>query len=225
MCGRIASDFLSLIALQGSRTLFPVLAKHAKEAEEHELAHQYYMKAGNTALAAFQNDEAAAFFTEALALVPKTSVKGTLEHVSLERKLGLAYLDQGVTDKAQEHLRSGLSMLGITLPPVDTPSSKLKLKFKAPKDLDWPAKTEAVLAAVALARIFYYDCARSLTQFTVYAALKLAKGNEQLLEECYPVCIMLHSTRKEFLAPQAYIDLCVASSKPGLKMPVSCRFH
>lgn len=36
---------------------------------------------------------------------------------------------------------------------------------------------------VALARLFYYDCARSLAHYAVFVALKLGKGNDGLTDE------------------------------------------
>ena len=180
------------------------------------------MKAGNTAASAFQNDEAERFYSEALALVHATKAKGTLEHIALERKLGLAQSEQGITDRAKEHLRAGLQMLGIELPSQDAPAAKLKLKFKTPKELDWPARHEAVLALVTLAKILYYDCNRSLAQYVIYVAFKLGKSSSKsasLQDDVFPVAIMLHSTRKEFLSPEEYIALCAKSRQPGIQMP------
>jgi class 3 adenylate cyclase len=212
----------------GTRSFYPLLAMHAKCAEDSDMAYTFYLKAGSAAAAAFQNDEAAAFFLEALGLVQKTAMKGTLDHIALERKLGLAYAEQGVTSKARHHLSAGLAMLGIDLPST---ADRIKLKYKAPKDLDWAARREAVLSLVALARIFYYDCTHSMLQYVVYVALKLAelkkedkkadKGFGGLQDEVWPVAILLDANQrsKDFLTPQEYIDLCTASKKPGLRMP------
>jgi class 3 adenylate cyclase len=214
----------------GTRSFYAVIATHAKKAEEHDLAYEYYVKAGSAASAAFQNDEAAAFLLEALQLVGKTSLKATLDHVALERKLGLAYAEHGKTVLAREHLAASLAMLGIELPSGE---EKLKLKFKPAKDLEWAARREAVLALVALARIFYYDCAQSLLCYVVFVALKLSepskkaaasekdKGFGGLEDEVWPVAILIDASArsKEFQTPQAYIDLCAASKKPGIRLP------
>lgn len=43
------------------RTFYPFIAAHAKNAEEFAMAFKYFLRAGNSAQASFQNDEVSLF--------------------------------------------------------------------------------------------------------------------------------------------------------------------
>jgi len=207
----------------GTRSFYPLLGMHFKNAEKNEQAYQYFLKAGSAAAFNFANKEAKEFFEDALELVQKTNNKGTLDHIALERKLGLAYYNLGVFDHANEHLRRGLEILDIHVP---ASASKLSAKaFKLPTaqkkriaELEWAAKREAVLLLVTLARVLYYDNKRTLAHYCVFVGLKVAKGNPQLSEELYPTAVLTHAARKEPLLVEQYIQKGTASRQTSIKM-------
>lgn len=96
---------------EGRSAYYPLIAYHLKQAEEYEMALEYFIKgldlscpsnplAGDTCRLNYANKEAVTFFTEALNLVNKLNQGKSFESVSLERKLGQAFYSVGQIEQA-----------------------------------------------------------------------------------------------------------------------------
>jgi len=98
---------------------YPLLAHHYTQAEEHDKAVEYLVKAGERALLQFANQEAARFLSEALQLVSNEqprSPEARKERARWERWLGQAYLGMGNLPRTKEHLYHSLELLGRPMP-------------------------------------------------------------------------------------------------------------
>jgi class 3 adenylate cyclase/tetratricopeptide (TPR) repeat protein len=212
----------------GTRSFYPLLAMHFKNAEQNDSAYQYYVKSGNSTMDEFANKEASGFYEEALELVAKTESKGSLDHISLQRKLGLVYYRLGQFDKASSNLVNGLEMLKIYIPKDLTSAGastanagKLKLAADAKavlKGLDWAAKREATLLLVTLARVLFYELRRSAAHYCVLIAVKVAKGNAQLSEEVYPMAILTYAATGQAKEVEQFISAGSGSRTGTVKM-------
>ena len=94
----------------GKSTFYPILAYHHKLSEQNEEALDYYTKAGSSCLNTYSNKEAVTFFTEALQLAGKLRDVANVDDITMERKLGQAYYNLGIYDKAYAQFKVSFSI-------------------------------------------------------------------------------------------------------------------
>jgi predicted ATPase len=136
----------------GAWSFYPILAFHFKKMENIESALQYLNKAGTAAAYYFANKEAVNFFTDAIELVDRPERRGSLEHISLERKLSYTLFNLGNKDACEDHLRTALQILKVKVPRYADTISK-SFKCKSLPSMDAHHSREATLLLTLLAKV------------------------------------------------------------------------
>eukprot|EP01119_Soliformovum_irregulare_P011079 TRINITY_DN2752_c0_g1_i4.p1 TRINITY_DN2752_c0_g1~~TRINITY_DN2752_c0_g1_i4.p1 ORF type:complete len:1020 (-),score=406.21 TRINITY_DN2752_c0_g1_i4:7-3066(-) len=168
----------------GNTVYYPALAHHYKSAELYDEAIVFLTKAGSRSLFNFENKEAASFFSEALELTVKLKVSTSLDSIGTARKLGVSYYNLGIFDKADSILREVSELLGVTIPTDESkarsatkPGKKIPFKLicEDPSELSH-RKREAVIILLALAKLNYYACNRSIATFCAQLAVQAGES-------------------------------------------------
>jgi tetratricopeptide (TPR) repeat protein len=119
---RAAAEWYERNHAQDLAPFYTLLAHHWGGAEVASKAIDFLEKAGEQALASHANDEAIAFFGEALARDEKGGPAGPAARVApfrracWERQLGEAHYAQGDLAAARAHLERAVALLGFTAP-------------------------------------------------------------------------------------------------------------
>jgi tetratricopeptide (TPR) repeat protein len=94
-----------------------VLAYHKEHGGSLKEAQRLYVKAGSRQLAQYAIAEAVELLQAAVKLIISRGKEGSLTHIIVERKLGQAFLNRGLAERARTHFEEALRLLGIDLSP------------------------------------------------------------------------------------------------------------
>lgn len=204
---------------------YPVLAHHWLAAENTEKAIDYLEKAGDQALRNFANEEAIAFFTQALALDEKAGYTAEpLRRALWELKIGEANVHWTRYAEGRRHLEQGLALLGRPVP-ASPRATALTIHFlgamlRQMRHRLWPGRYLAsrpqerpllLAASRAYSRLIevYYHSGETLrSTHAAFHALNLAElaGDSPELAEAYAPIASFFSFLRFYKTADAYLQ-------------------
>eukprot|EP01119_Soliformovum_irregulare_P018426 TRINITY_DN5644_c0_g1_i1.p1 TRINITY_DN5644_c0_g1~~TRINITY_DN5644_c0_g1_i1.p1 ORF type:complete len:1103 (+),score=322.47 TRINITY_DN5644_c0_g1_i1:3-3311(+) len=178
----------------GNSVYYPILGHHYQRAECWTEAIDYLEKAANVCLVEFANKEAIAFFNQAITLVEnltfnlKTDDPGNMiALISMERKVGQAYLNTGQLENSLFHFRKSLNFMAISIPefggkiPAKIKQKHFPLNLDAKVRLDSTdfahRRREAIIALIGISKISFQSNQKKISFYCAALARRLAQDS------------------------------------------------